>query len=150
MDEVVVERGRRVGENTDGAVGLLESTGLRPGGHPRDPLLVPVRGPEITVIHGKGKAAGPAGQAGELPAADESIGNATGVASDGLSGAERQLSNPVGIDLVGCIEVGKATPPIEVKGIHQAASGGSYIYAGAKTKAGCGGSDIDRLGVGVV
>ena len=89
MDEVVVERGRRVSENADGPIGLPESTRFRPGSHSCDTLLVPVCGPEIAIIYSEGEAAGPAGQAGELPAADESIGNATSVASDGLPGAER-------------------------------------------------------------
>src|SRR6266852_2195457 len=101
-----IGKGRaRVRKNADGAVRLSEVSGLRPGDHLRDPLLVPVCGPEIAVIHGKGEPAGPAGQTRKLPASDDGIGKCAGTACEVLALTERQGEQPIGIDLVGSIEI---------------------------------------------
>src|SRR5713226_4489872 len=105
MNEVVIERVGWVGENTDRTIWLFEMAGPRPGDHLSDTLLIPVRGPEVTVIHGEGEAAGPAGQARKLPAPNKGIQRRASVALEVPSLAERQLGNPVGVDLMGCVEV---------------------------------------------
>src|SRR5262249_55756425 len=101
----VGERGGRVGEHADRAIWLSEMAGPWPGNHLSDTLLVPVRGPEIAVIDGEGEPAGPAGQAGKLPASYESVGKTGSVAREVFAPAERQLRYPVGIDLMGGVEV---------------------------------------------
>src|SRR5713226_6556438 len=101
----VGERSGRVGEHADRTIWLFEMAGPRPGDQLSDTLLVPVSGPEITVIHGEGEAAGPAGQARKLPAPNERIQRRASVALEVPSLAERQLGNPVGVDLMGGVEV---------------------------------------------
>src|SRR6202022_4928801 len=62
----------------------------------------------------------------------------------------RQLHNPVGVNLMGGVEVRDSAATIRIKCIRQAASRRSDVYARAGREA-CGvGSDVDRLGIGVV
>src|SRR6266852_3206164 len=105
MPEVVESR-HWIGENADGTrVRIPVMPDLRPGDNLTDTLFVPVCRPEVTVIHGEGETAGPPSQARKLPTSDQSIGNACGVAGEVLSLAERQLGNPVEVDLVRGIEI---------------------------------------------
>src|SRR5579864_2649454 len=72
-----IGKGRgRIGENADGAIRLSEMSGARPRDQLGDALLVPVGGPEVAVIYSEGEAAGPASQAGKLPASDQRFGGA--------------------------------------------------------------------------
>ncbi len=60
MNEVA-QGGSWIGKNADGAVRLFEYARLWNGDQLAASLLVPVRGPELTIIDTKGEAGGPAG-----------------------------------------------------------------------------------------
>src|SRR5438309_577948 len=105
MSEVIIERGRGVSEYADGALRISVMPNLRPGHHIRDTLLIPIRRPEITVIYGERETAGPACQAGELPATDERISYARGSGCKMPAVAEWKFDNPVGVDLMGEVEI---------------------------------------------
>src|SRR5262249_29939610 len=150
MDEVILECVRRVSENADRAIGLLEMSGTGLGHHLRNPLLVPICGPEVAVIYGEGKSAGPAGQSGELPATDESIEHTAGIAGKAPTPAKGQFSDPVGINLVRGVEVRYSAPSIRIKSVDQAGPGRAYVHARAEPQSRRRRSDVDRLGIGVV
>ena len=102
-----VGEGRRwIGEGADRTADrIFMMPNLRTGDHLSDPLLVPIGWPEVAVVHSEGEAGRPACQSRELPAADETVQDATGVASYSLASAERQFYDPVRIDLVGGVEI---------------------------------------------
>src|SRR5207245_3406476 len=81
----VVDRRGWVGEHADRAIPLLEGAGLWPGGDLRQALEIPVRGPELAVVHAEGESGGPAREPGELPAADDSIRECAGAVGTALA-----------------------------------------------------------------
>src|SRR5262249_30893530 len=100
----------------------LESACFRFCSHLSDGGQEPVRRPALATIHAEGESAGPAGQAGKLPAADERVQHAARATRDGAPSANRQIGNPVHVELVGKIEVGDCTSQARGKGVCQAAS----------------------------
>src|SRR5262249_6110792 len=78
--DVIGEGSRGIGKNAYAAVRLLERAGLWNGDQLAASLLVPVAGPELSVIDGERETGSPAGQTGELPATDEGIDQATAIA----------------------------------------------------------------------
>src|SRR3989442_15983335 len=147
----VVESRRRIGENADGTgVRIPVMPDLGSGDHLTDTLLAPVRRPEVAVIKGEGESTRPPSQARKLPTSDQSIANAVGVAGEVLALAERQLGNPVEIDLVGGVEIRDSPAPVRIECIRQASSGRSYVATRCPRETSRGRGDIDRPGIRVV
>src|SRR5579863_5381989 len=96
---------RRIRESTYRAVRLYERAGLRSANHGSQAGVVPVGGPGLPTANTKWKAAGPPGQAPNLPAADDGVERAASVATEGLPFAEWQVHSPVGIDLMCRIKI---------------------------------------------
>src|SRR5579864_4274660 len=63
MSKVVIEGVRGVGEHADSSLCISVMSKLWPCHHVCDTLLIPVRRPEVTVIHRERETAGPASQA---------------------------------------------------------------------------------------
>src|SRR2546427_302052 len=74
----------------------------------------------------------------------------TGVAGEVLALAERQLGNPVEIDLVGGVEIRHSPAPVRIESIRQASSGRSYVATRCPRETSRGRGDIDRPGIRVV
>src|SRR6516164_1305579 len=73
-----------------------------------------------------------------------------GITRDGLSFSKGQLCDPIGIDLMGGIEVGHTSNCARVEGIDQPASWRPYVITGTEAEACRAGSVVDRLGIRVV
>src|ERR1700739_3705661 len=86
----------------------------------------------------------------DLPAADESVEDSAGVSRKMLASAERQLGNPVRIDLVSRIKIRNSATATGIERIYQAAAGSAHVGAGTESQARRVGSDVDRFGICVV
>lgn len=60
----------------------------------------PVGGPARSALDAAGESAGPAGDAGKLPRRDEGIGEPAIIRVKGATSAERQIGDPVELDLM--------------------------------------------------
>src|SRR5438477_13109364 len=94
-----------IGKNVD-AARLLEHTRFRLGRHLCYRGEEPVGRPALASIYAEGETAGPARQPRELPAPDESIEKTTGIACQGLASAERQIGNPINVELMCEVVIG--------------------------------------------
>src|SRR5262252_364277 len=101
MEEVVGADCGGVSKHVDRAIWLVKYAGGRFSDHLREPLIVPVGGPGLAIVHTERETAGPPSQPGDLPATNEGIQNTSGVAAEMAAFAKRQFSNPVGVDLMG-------------------------------------------------
>src|ERR1700687_2667996 len=117
---------------------------LRPRHHLGDTLLVPIRGPEVTVVDGERETAGPASQTGKLPAADEGVQQGPGVAREIAALAKGQLGDPVGVELMGGIEIRHTATAVRIKCVDQPSPRCANIYARTEAKPRRGGGDVDR------
>src|SRR5579864_2570607 len=124
---------------------IAKMSDLWPRDHVGDALLVPVCRPEVSIVDSERETARPAGQAGELPAANQSVRQVRGITCEVSAGPERKLHNPVGIDLVSKIEVRNSAPCIRIKRIYQACSRSPYIATRSPAQAAGRRRDVNRL-----
>src|SRR6202022_3465478 len=101
---------------------LFEGADLRLGSHLGDGGEEPVCGPALAAIHAEGESAGPAGESRKLPSSDNSVYEATGIASQSPAFAHRHIGDPVEVDLMRKIKIRDRARPVRRKGIGQAAS----------------------------
>src|SRR4029077_6015394 len=113
-------------------------------------LFVPVRSPELAIIYSEGEARGPAGQTGKLPSPHNRVHKTAAVVAEMPALAERQLSNPVGVDLVCGVEIGDGAGILRPKCIHETAPGRTNIVRAAEPEACGAGGEVNGLGIGVV
>ena len=114
MDEVVLESIRGVGENTDGRPAAGDDARLWPRDHLSDTLLVPIRRPKVTVIDGEGK---PLVQRARPESCQPPIKASSRVrrCPQNSGPCQRQLGNPVGVELVGGVEIRHARRAVRIK-----------------------------------
>ena len=97
-------RGSGIGKNVDAAA-LLEHARLRLGRHLCYSCEEPVGRPALATIDAEWEAASPACQAGKLPATNESIQKTACIIADGPASAQRQICNPIKVELMCEVEV---------------------------------------------
>ena len=110
---------------------------------------LPVRRPGAAVADGQGESAGPSGKAGELPAADNGIGQAVSIPGQELSFAERQLDDEVAVQLMSRVEVRDPALLVWVPRVDDVSTDAApYAVPGLYPFG--GGRKVDGLPVGVI
>src|ERR1700687_5481609 len=122
VSEVGIRRGG-IGETADRpGAGIFIMSDLRPCHHLSDALLVPVGGPEVAIVDGEGKTAGPSTNTCKLPAANERIDRRGGISGKTLAPAYGQVVNPIRVQLVSGIEIRHRSSSCGTERIHQTAA----------------------------